>query len=55
VQEDHDFANDLLVGPGGGNAGGSDSADASDLAQALGSASIVSNTFSPKARTSFLA
>jgi hypothetical protein len=36
VQEDHNFANDLLVGPGGGDAAGSDSADAGDLAKPLG-------------------
>jgi hypothetical protein len=36
VQEDHNFANDLLVRPGGSDAAGSDSADPSDLAQALG-------------------
>ena len=36
VQEDHNFANDLLFRPGGSDAAGSDSADASDLTQALG-------------------
>src|ERR1035438_4224059 len=35
VQEDHNLANDLLFRPGGSDAAGSDSADASDLTQAL--------------------
>src|SRR6185436_15193987 len=35
VQEDHNLANDLLLRPGGSDAAGSDSADASDLTQAL--------------------
>jgi hypothetical protein len=33
VQEDHDFANRLLFGPGGENAGGSNRPDALNLAQ----------------------
>src|ERR1035437_4521679 len=36
VQEDHDFTNDLLFRPGGGDAARSDSAAGSDLAQAVG-------------------
>jgi len=36
VQKDHDLANDLLFGPGAGNAAGSNSADARDLTKALG-------------------
>ena len=36
VQEDHDLADDLLLGPGGGDALGAHRADARHLAQALG-------------------
>src|SRR5258705_8362717 len=35
MQEDHNFANDLLFSPGGSDAAGSDCADASDLTQAI--------------------
>ena len=46
---------DLLLGPGGDDAAGANRPDAVDLAQPVGLASMMSNTFSPKARTSFLA
>ena len=36
VQEDHDLAHDLLLGPGGGDALGAHRANAVDLAQAIG-------------------
>jgi hypothetical protein len=55
VQEDHNFASDLLVRPGGSDAAGSDSADASDLKQALGALPRSYRTPFPKARTGFLA
>jgi hypothetical protein len=56
VQEDHDFPYRLLLGPGGENAGGANRPDPVDLARRRsGVASMTSNTFSPKARTSFFA
>ena len=36
MQEDHDFSDDLLLGPSRGDAIGSDRTNARDLAQALG-------------------
>jgi hypothetical protein len=35
VQEDHDAANDLLVGPAGGDPSGADFADAGNFAETL--------------------
>jgi hypothetical protein len=35
VQEDHDAANDLLVGPAGGDLSGADFADAGNFAKAF--------------------
>jgi hypothetical protein len=55
VQEDHDFPNRLLLGPGGENAGGTNGSDAVTWRSRSGDISMTSNTFSPNARTSFLA
>ena len=55
MQEHHDLADDLLLGPGVGDAFPSNRADAVHSRRRPGSASIMSNTFSPNARTSFLA
>src|SRR5262245_36821419 len=55
MKEDHDFAHDLLFGPGDSNAAGPHWTDASTSRSRSGSASITSNTLSPKTRTSFLA
>src|SRR6266702_146340 len=55
VEEDHDFPHRLLLGPGGKDAGSANRPDASTSRSRSGVASITSNTFSPKARRSFLA
>jgi len=55
VQEHHDFADRLLLGPGGRDAAGSYRTDAVHLPQRYGCASMMSNTLSAKARRSFLA
>ena len=55
VQEDHDFPHRLLLGPGGENAGGRTGPMPSTSRNRSGVASMMSNTFSPKARRSFLA
>ena len=55
VQEDHDFAHGLLLGPGGKDAGSANRPDADDLAQPVWRRLDNVEPFSPKARTSFLA
>ena len=55
VQEDHDLADDLLLGPGVGDALGAHRADAVDFLRRSGLASMMSKTLSPKTRTIFLA
>ena len=52
VQEQHDLADHLLVGPALHDALGPLRADPADLAQALGLCSMTSNTASPNAATS---
>jgi hypothetical protein len=54
VQEHHDLADDLLLGPGGGDAVRPHRSDAASRRR-LGSTSMTSNTFSPKVRSCFLA
>jgi hypothetical protein len=51
----HDLADDLLLGPRGCDASCPHRSDAIYFPQRSGSASMTSNTFSPKARSSFLA
>ena len=55
VQEHHDLADRLLLGPGGDDASSANRPDAVNLAKPVRVASMKSNAFSPKARTSFLA
>src|SRR5215510_558367 len=55
VQKDHDFTHDLLFGPGGENASRANRPDTVTSRNRSGVVSMTSNTFSPKARTSFLA
>jgi hypothetical protein len=54
VQEDHDFAHGLLFAPGGENAGRTAPMPSTSRSQS-GELSMTSKTFSPNARTSFLA
>jgi hypothetical protein len=55
LQEDHDFAHGLLLGPGGKDAGSANRPDADDLAQPVWRRLDNVEPFSPKARMSFLA
>ena len=55
VQKDHDLADDFLIGPGRGDLVGALRADAFDLSQSLGPASMMSKTSLPKSLTMRLA
>ena len=55
VQEDHDVAHGFLLGPTRGDFPGAELADAGNLPQFSGAASMISNVASPKAPTILLA
>jgi hypothetical protein len=52
VQEDHDAADDLLLGPARGDPSGANVADARNFTQTGRECSMTSNTAAPKALTS---